>query len=207
MKLALSRLALSRRTVSTLGPLLALRGGTQSTLTDQTIPAYEWTVNIATAGALVAGASLASLFDHGLHIDLVGADGTPRRMLHHLRMLSSVILALAFAFEICVVFAATVTGTLLLSGGKYGNSRHAFDPIASSPMDLMQRELEFQYILILAGFFQGLLNWLLAIGLRFFVSLMTPPDDVAMDRRRSFWDLLSSRLEAAALANRSTSLA
>ena len=182
MRLSLSPLALSRRTVPSLGPLLALRGGMESSLTDQMIPAYEWTVNIATAGALVAGASLASLFDHGLHIDLVGADGTPRRMLHHLRMLSSVILALSFAFEICVVFAATVTGTLLLSGGKHGNSRHSFDPIASSPMDLMQRELEFQYILIRAGFFQGLLNWLVAIGLRFFVSLMTPPDDVAVDR-------------------------
>ena len=103
MRLSLSPLALSRRTVPSLGPLLALRGGMESSLTDQMIPAYEWTVNIATAGALVAGASLASLFDHGLHIDLVGADGTPRRMLHHLRMLSSFVLGVGGLMTLAII--------------------------------------------------------------------------------------------------------
>ena len=101
--------------------LLVLRGGilpVEHAMSDQSVQAYEWTVNIATSAALVAGASLASLFDHGLHIDLVERTGQPRAVLHHLRMLSSVILTLAFAFEIVVVFTATVTGTLLLSGGK-----------------------------------------------------------------------------------------
>ena len=59
------------------------------------------TVNIATAAALVAGASLASLFDHGLHVDLTKATLPGGRraavVFHHMRMLSSVLLALAFA--------------------------------------------------------------------------------------------------------------
>ena len=62
-------------------PLLRLHGGSvpESVIggvsamieqVDQSVQAYEWTTNIATAAALVAGASLASLFDHGLHVDL-----------------------------------------------------------------------------------------------------------------------------------------
>ena len=151
---------------------------------DQSVQAYEWMTNIATAAALVAGASLASLFDHGLHVDLAKCKmiGGPRvaRLAHHLRMFSSVLLSLSFAFEIVVVFVATVTGTMLLSGGQ--RLVHPFDPFAISATHLLHRELEFEYILIRAGFFQGLLNWLIAIGFRFLVSLMTPPDAVEVDK-------------------------
>jgi len=172
-------------------PLLRLRGsgGWLPSLGDPALvmedfssQAYEWTVNIATAAALVAGASLASLFDHGLHIELSSSRmiGGPRAALafHHVRMFSSVLLALAFAFEISTVFAATVTGTMLLSRG---HSVHSFDPVALSATHLLHRELEFEYCLIRAGFFQGLINWLAAIGLRLFVSLATPPSAVAND--------------------------
>ncbi|KAL1528907.1 hypothetical protein AB1Y20_010229 [Prymnesium parvum] len=171
-----SHLALSR-----------LRGGffsaAASEMSDQSVQAYEWTVNVATAGALVAGGSLASLFDHGLHVDLsqrthmIGGKHVAQ-LVHHVRMFSSVLLSLSFAFEICVVFSATVTGTMLLSGGR---SEHPFDPLAFSATHLLQRELEFEYCLIRAGFFQGLINWLTAIGLRFVVSLMAPPDEAEVD--------------------------
>ena len=143
--------------------------------TDQSSQAYDWCVNIATAATLVAGASLASLLDdHGLHVDLISPSGAPRVFWHHLRMLSTVLLATAFAFEICAVFAATVTGTVLLSRG-IGMTR--FDPRGISAMHLVHRRFEFEYCLIRAGFFQGLLNWLCAIGMRFWVTLMTPSDD------------------------------
>ena len=152
-------------------PLLRLHGGSvpESVIggvsamieqVDQSVQAYEWTTNIATAAALVAGASLASLFDHGLHVDLARCKmiGGPRMadLAHQLRMLSSVLLSFAFAFEICVVFAATVTGTMLLSGGQ--RLIHPFDPVAKSATHLLHREMEFEYILIRAGFFQGLVN-------------------------------------------------
>ena len=67
-----------------------------STMSDQSVQAYEWAVNIATSAALVAGASLASLFDHGLHVDLAQSKmiGGVRAAsaAHHLRMFSSVLL-------------------------------------------------------------------------------------------------------------------
>ena len=63
----------------------------------------------------------------------------------------------------------------------HGPSVHGFNPMAHSATQLLHRELEFEYCLIRAGFFQGLLNWLFAIGLRFFVSLATQPDDVRID--------------------------
>jgi len=172
------------------GSLLRLHGGGVAesavevgvSMMDQSTQAYEWTVNIATAAALVAGASLASLFDHGLHVELSEArviGGPPiAALLHNVRMFSSVLLALAFAFEIMTVFTATVTGTLLLSRGQ---ALHKFDTIAFSATGMLQRELEFEYILIRAGFFQGMLNWLAAIGLRLFVSLATPPEAISSD--------------------------
>ena len=79
---------------------------------------------------------------------------------HTLAHTASVLLSLSFAFEIVVVFVATVTGTMLLSGGQ--RLVHPFDPFAISATHLLHRELEFEYILIRAGFFQGLLNWLIA---------------------------------------------
>lgn len=121
--------------------LLALRGG--DSMPDQTVQAYEWAINVATAAALVAGGSLASMFDHGVRED-------PSKS--NLRMLSLVLLALSFAFEVCVVFTGTVTGTMLLSGGR---AIHPFNPYADSATHLLQRELEFEYCLIRAGFFQG----------------------------------------------------
>jgi hypothetical protein len=182
-----SSLPLLRSQGGSLHLLLMLHGGsTMPALepVDQSVQAYEWMTNIATAAALVAGASLASLFDHGLHVDLAKCKmiGGPRvaRLAHHLRMFSSVLLSLSFAFEIVVVFVATVTGTMLLSGGQ--RLVHPFDPFAISATHLLHRELEFEYILIRAGFFQGLLNWLIAIGFRFLVSLMTPPDAVEVDK-------------------------
>ena len=169
-------------------PLLSLRGGARSSallemitgdgMMDQSVQAYEWTVNIATAAALVAGASLATVFDYGLQNDLANHGGRKATVLHQIRMFSSVVLTLAFALEIVVVFTATVTGTMLLSGGR---AFHAFDPIAYSATQLMHRELEFEYCLIRAGFFQGLLNWLFAIGLRFLITALMMPDDSAVD--------------------------
>ena len=182
-------------------PLLRLHGGSSGVeMVDQSTQAYEWTVNIATAAALVAGASLASLFDHGLHVELrdFRTPGGRRfaTLIHNMRMFSSVLLALAFAFEIETVFVATVTGTMLLSRGR---SAQAFDPSAFSAMELLHRQLEFEYCLIRAGFFQGLLNWLSAIGLRFFVSLATPMEADMVEWRNGSIDTPARQRQRLAL--------
>ena len=53
----------------------------------------------------------------------------------------------------------------------------AFDPVADSPIGLLHREMEFEYLAIVVGFVQGLLNWLVAIGLRFVVQRADAAND------------------------------
>ena len=135
--------------------------------------AYEWSVNIGTPATLVAGAALATLLEGGL------SEGLRLRpddevWVRKAKKLCLLMLVLAFSTEICVVFMSTVMGTVLLTGGRAdlsaGGSRWAaFDPVADSPIGLLHREMEFEYLAIGIGFVQGLLNWLVAIGLRFVV--------------------------------------
>lgn len=75
-----------------------------------------------------------------------------------------------------MVFMSTVLGTILLSGGRAdpsegGHRWSSFDPVADSAMGLLNREMEFEYLAIGAGFVQGLINWLAAICLRFLVQI------------------------------------
>lgn len=153
----------------TLVRLVSLRGGAS----DMSFQAYEWSVNIGTPATLVAGAALATLLEGGL------SEGLRLRpdeevWVRKAKKLCLLMLVLAFSTEICVVFMSTVMGTVLLTGGhadlSAGGSRWAaFDPVADSPIGLLHREMEFEYLAIGVGFVQGLLNWLAAIGLRFLV--------------------------------------
>ena len=78
------------------------------------------------------------------------------------------LLTISFALEIFVVYAATVTGTMLLSGGRHSKQKLEIGAAATSATELLHKDLEFEYVAIRAGFFQGLMNWLLAIACRFF---------------------------------------
>ena len=153
----------------TLVQLISLRGGAS----DMSFQAYDWTVNIGTPATLVAGAALATLLEGGLSEGL-RLRRDDKIWVRKAKKLCLLMLVLAFSTEICVVFMSTVMGTVLLTGGRAdlsaGGSRWAaFDPVADSPMGLLQREMEFEYLAIGVGFVQGLLNWLVAIGLRFVV--------------------------------------
>ena len=161
----------------TLAPLVSLRGGAS----DMSFQAYEWSVNIGTPATLVAGAALATLLEGGL------SEGLRLRpddevWVRKAKKLCLLMLVLAFSTEICVVFMSTVMGTVLLTGGhadlSAGGSRWAaFNPVADSPIGLLHREMEFEYLAIGVGFVQGLLNWLVAIGLRFVVQRADAAND------------------------------
>ena len=172
----------------TLVQLISLRGGAS----DMSFQAYDWTVNIGTPATLVAGAALATLLEGGLSEGL-RLRRDDKIWVRKAKKLCLLMLVLAFSTEICVVFMSTVMGTVLLTGGRAdlsaGGSRWAaFDPVADSPMGLLQREMEFEYLAIGVGFVQGLLNWLVAIGLRFVVQRAADDgrDDIDEESRYLF---------------------
>lgn len=151
------------------------------------VPAYEWTVNIGTPATLVAGAALATLLESSLSQGLALEPNDPH-WLRTSKKACMLLLLFAFGTEICVVFVSTVLGTVLLTGGSAdpgtgGQRWGAFDPVASSAVGLLHREMEFEYLFISVGFVQGLLNWLVAIGLRFAVQAAS--DGSSIVRRES----------------------
>jgi len=146
------------------------------------VQAYEWTINIGTPATLVAGAALATLLETSLSQGLK-LDPTDPHWLRATKKACVLLLLLAFGTEICVVFMSTVLGTVLLTGGSAdpgtgGQRWGSFNPVADSAMGLLHREMEFEYLFISVGFVQGLLNWLLAIGMRFAVQAAEDDRDI-----------------------------
>ena len=121
---------------------------------DMSYAAWEWMANMGAPSALVGGAALASFFD--LRTDLEVDPNVDRPWARLVKKVISLFLLSAFAFEISCVFITTVTGTLLQS--------HTINGLALSSIDLMTRELEFEYLASRIMFFQGLLNWLCGIA-------------------------------------------
>ena len=103
--------------------------------------AYEWTVNIATPAALVAGAALASTFEVVPEILNSLNSDSKSPWLHLGYVMTCLLLAASFASEIFVVYVATVTGTMLLSGGARVKHKLEVGHEASSPTELLHRDV------------------------------------------------------------------
>ena len=133
---------------------------------------------------LVGGAALASFFE--LRESLQPQDIDTRRV----RLGKSVVLLTlltAFASEIACVYVNTITGDQLmankdapspapfglLSGtgtGKWGRGTGRINCMAASPMGMMHRELEFEFLASRVGFFQGILSWIGALTVELWLS-------------------------------------
>ena len=124
-------------------------------LEDMRYASWEWMANMGAPSALVGGAALASFFD--LRDDLNVDPNVDRPWVQFSKKIVSVLLLTSFAMEITCVFVTQVTGTLLQGT--------AINGLATSSIDLMTRELEFEYLASRICFFQGLLNWLAGISL------------------------------------------
>lgn len=138
-------------------------------LTDQTGAASDWLLGIAGPTSLVAGAAAASLFEL-----LNSSENLPRSSdtgwVRCVKLCSISLMAASFALSIVVTLVTTVTSTQLLSlGGGAESLKEGFSALAATPTALLEREMELEYIVVRAGFFQSLLNWLLAICLQFLV--------------------------------------
>jgi len=124
-------------------------------MVNQVGAAAGWMSALRSPAALVAGASLSAAYS--LDKDLQPRKGD-ERWVSVLKKAGKLLYLSAFALEIACVFSATVTGTMLLGKG-------VPNPLAVSPLDMLHREAEFEYLLCRVAFFQGLLNWLSAVAL------------------------------------------
>lgn len=76
------------------------------------------------------------------------------------RLATRGLLMTSFMCELIVVFVSTVMGTMLLANDHEDLTVH-----------MLHDKYEFEYLAIRLGFFQGLLNWLGAIALQFYLPL------------------------------------
>lgn len=130
--------------------------------TDVTADCFGWLANLGAPAALVAGAALAGFFEMRERLTPLDSDTRLQKLT---KVLASLLLLSAFVFEICCVYVTTVTGTLLMGNGSQVALGRGFDPVGLSPMGMLQRELEFEYLVSRVGFLQGLLNWLSGMSL------------------------------------------
>lgn len=125
---------------------------------------WEWNANLASPAALVAGAVLATLIDGR---DAMSPKVTDRRVVRHLKKACRLLLLSSFGLEVVSIFVTVVMGTLLLS---VGDAPWAIiDTTANSPMGLMQKNFEFEYLTARITFLQGLFNWLASVALEILI--------------------------------------
>lgn len=148
---------------------------------DQRIQAYEWMANLGAPSALVAGAALASLYE--LHSDMI-PDEKDKPWVLVAKKAGNLLFLSAFAFEIACVFVTTVTGTLLLGKG-------VANPVASSAMFMLDRELEFEYLSSRVFFFQGLLHWLSGVAIHQMIPEENATSAGTKIRKSHSWALFS----------------
>merc|ERR1712167_184593 len=96
------------------------------------------------------------------------------------RKTALIMLAVAFTSEIAVVFIGTVSGTWLLGSAGAAKNVGNFKPTAVDSIALLTREMPFEYAAVRVGFFNGLLNWLGAMGLLLSIPATDDPNDKAI---------------------------
>lgn len=130
-------------------------------ITDQASSAAGWMSNIVTPAALVGGAAIASFFELRESLSPAARDAQWVKLL---KPLTTLLLLAAFSCEMMSIFVCTVTGTMLL--GNADKKSNILNTFSKSPIGMLQRELELEYLTARIGFFQGILNWLTAIAIQ-----------------------------------------
>lgn len=139
-------------------PVLTLRGGGVDDLIKD---AWDWNANLGAPSALVAGAVVATFYDKREELTVKNSDA---KWVKLSKALCSFLLLSSFALEIVCVFVTTVTGTMLLSQGE-GSTTKIIDMPYNSALGLLHKNYEFEYLTARISFIQGLLHWLIAVGL------------------------------------------
>lgn len=147
----------------------SLRGGAVvGELSDLVEGAYDWCTNLGAPAALIAGAVIATLYDVMKDDDLDIKPGDSA-WIRFCKRLSLLLLISAFALEVLSIFVTTVTGTMLYSRPLELMATKVPVTATTTPLSFLRDNFEFEYLTARISFLQGLLNWLGAIALAYFV--------------------------------------
>jgi hypothetical protein len=141
-------------------------GGDLPDMADLVAGAYGWCFNLGGPSALVAGAVIATLYETMSSCELdLDADDTKWVALG--KKSTRLLLLSAFALETISIFVTTVTGTMLMGRPTASLVTQSLATIteATTPLCFLRDNFEFEYLTARISFLQGLLNWLLAIGM------------------------------------------
>ena len=143
---------------------VALRGGAITEI-NAISGACSWMTGIRTPATLVAGSALSSFlaFSHELKMD-----PTDTFVTKTLKRFCLVLLFSSFFLEVFCIFASTVTSTWLMAFGSENTpTLQGINPMATSAISFLERELEFEFVTMRLFFIQGLLGWLTGVAVRF----------------------------------------
>ena len=139
-----------------------LRGGQE--VSDLVEHSFEWTSNLGSPAALVAGAVIATLYENIRSGDLALVE-TDSPMTRLGKKITHTLLVSAFVMEIICIFVSTVTGTVLMT--RPLDIMDDITPITpkTTPLSFLRGNFEFEYLTARITFLQGLFNWMIAIAL------------------------------------------
>lgn len=141
-------------TTQDLGSCSAL-SETNDTLIDD---AMNWAVQLLAAGSVVAGAVLSTLSSFLSFDDERIRD--ERCLLRFLRLLARTLLVTSVTMEILCIYSACVLITTLL----HEKSTETTKDFDGSAITFLQTNFEVEYLVIVVGFLQGLIQWLAGIA-------------------------------------------
>lgn len=134
---------------------VALRGGGSNA--DFVDDAYGWVTNLGAPSALVAGAVIGTLYE-SMSDGSLDVRRSDKAWVRLAKKVTRLLLLSAFILQVICIFCTTILGTNLLSRPVAETSE------ATSALDYLRQNYEFEYLTSRISFLQGLLNWLFAIA-------------------------------------------
>ena len=160
--------------------LLDLRGGGDS---DEFVGlAYDWATNLGAPAALVAGAVIATLYEN-MASGTLDTERSDARWVKIAKKVTRLLLVTAFILQIVCIFCTTILGTHLLS-------LPAVNTKASSALEYLRINFEFEYLTSRIAFIQGLITWIAAVALEHAI----PQGHIETEERRRMDVLIASSL-------------
>lgn len=142
-----------------------------STTNELVAMAYDWCINLGAPAALVAGATVATLYENvrGGALDVYDDDSS---YVAFAKKTTNMLLVSAFGLQIISIFVTTVLSTVLVTRDlsslplQYVAAATTTSPVTiSTPLGFLRVYFEFEYLTARISFLQGLLNWLAGVAL------------------------------------------
>ena len=165
---------------------IVLRGGSDGS--EYIGAAYDWATNLGAPAALVAGAVIATLYEN-MASGSLDAERTDTSWVKLAKKLTRLLLVTAFILQIVCIFCTTILGTHLLS-------LPSVDTKATSALQFLKENFEFEYLTSRIAFIQGLITWIAAVALEHAI----PQGPMETEERRRMDILIASSLTTLIIA-------